>query len=38
MSKRRKYKLRHFLFDVVMICCTFGFWFIWIYCREMRNR
>lgn len=38
MSKRRKYKLRNFLFDILMIAVTGGLWIIWIFAREMRNR
>lgn len=33
-----KYKLHNFLFDVFMVIITLGFWLIWIFCREMRNR
>lgn len=35
--KKRKYRLRNFLFDLVMFCLTGGLWLIWIFCREFRN-
>lgn len=35
---RRPYKLRNFFFDVLMTILTAGFWLIWIFAREMRNR
>lgn len=38
MSKNRKYKLRNFVFDLIMIALTAGLWLIWIFVREMRNR
>jgi len=34
---RRGYGLFHFLFDVLMVCLTAGFWLIWIFIREMRR-
>lgn len=34
----RKYGLFHFLGDVIMTILTCGFWLIWIFIREMRNR
>lgn len=37
-KKKRKYKLRTFIVDCVMIPLTGGLWFVWIFCREMRNR
>ena len=36
--RRRKYGLFNFIFDIIMICLTAGFWLIWIFVREMRNR
>lgn len=38
MTKRRKYTLRNFVFDFVMCMITAGFWLIWIFVREMRQR
>lgn len=38
MSRRRKYTLFSFLFDVFMCFITAGFWLIWIFVREMRRR
>ena len=35
---RRRYGLMAFLFDVIMTALTAGFWLIWIFVREMRNR
>lgn len=35
---RRKYGLFNFLFDVVLTILTAGFWLIWVFVREMRNR
>lgn len=35
---RRKYGFWRFLLDVFMVCVTGGFWIIWIFVREMRNR
>lgn len=34
----KKYGLLNFLFDFIMVCITGGFWFVWIFVREMRNR
>ncbi len=38
MSTRRKYGFWKFLGDVFLTCLTGGFWLIWIFVREMRNR
>jgi hypothetical protein len=35
---RRPYGCMSFLFDCVMVVITGGFWLIWIYIREKRNR
>lgn len=35
---KKKYKLRNFAFDLVMLCLTGGLWLIWIFIREMRNK
>ena len=35
---RRRYGLLSFAFDVFMVIITAGFWLIWIFVREMRNR
>lgn len=37
-KKKRKYGCVAFLFDVIMLCLTGGFWIIWIFAREMRRR
>jgi hypothetical protein len=34
----RRYGFLNFLFDIFMITITAGFWFIWIFVREMRRR
>lgn len=34
----RHYGLWNFIFDVIMICLTFGLWIIWIFIREMRRQ
>lgn len=36
--RRKKYGLGKFILDVVMTVITGGFWLIWVFCREMRNR
>lgn len=35
---RRCYGLGNFIFDVIMTIVTSGFWLIWVFVREMRNR
>lgn len=35
---RKRYTFFSFLFDLIMIALTSGFWLIWIFVREMRNR
>lgn len=35
---RRRYGPLNFAFDVVLCVLTGGFWLIWIFVREMRNR
>ena len=35
---KRKYKLRNFALDVLMIVLTGGIWLVWIFVREMRGR
>lgn len=37
-SRRRRYGLMAFAFDFVMCVVTAGFWLVWIFVREMRNR
>lgn len=38
MSKNaRKYGFKNFAVDVIMTIVTAGFWWIWIFVREMRN-
>jgi len=36
--RKNKYKLRNFIFDILMTCLTAGFWLIWVFCRETRRR
>lgn len=36
--RKGPYRFHNFLFDGLMVCLTGGFWGIWIFCREMRNR
>ena len=38
MSRKKNYTARSFVFDVIMTAITGGFWLIWIFVREMRNR
>lgn len=38
MPKNRKYTFCNFMVDVLMTCLTGGFWLIWVFCRESRNR
>lgn len=35
---RNKYGFLNFLGDIFMVFITGGFWLIWIFAREMRNR
>lgn len=37
-TKRRKYTLLSFIFDIIMCIITGGLWLIWIFVREMRMR
>jgi hypothetical protein len=37
-SCRRQYGVLAFLFDILMVAITAGFWLIWIFVREMRRR
>lgn len=34
----RRYTIFSFIFDLLMIGITAGFWLIWIFIREMRRR
>jgi hypothetical protein len=34
----RKYRLRNFILDAILVCLTGGIWLIWVFCREMRGR
>ena len=34
---RKTYRLRNFLFDLLLVFITGGFWLIWIFVREMRK-
>lgn len=36
-TRRRNYTLFNFLFDLILVCITGGFWLIWIFVREMRR-
>lgn len=36
--RTKKYGLKSFLFDVIMTAITSGFWLIWVFVRETRNR
>lgn len=36
--KQKRYGCLGFLFDVLLVCITGGFWLIWIFVREMRKR
>jgi len=36
-ARKKKYKFRNFLFDILMTCLTGGFWLIWVFVREMRK-
>lgn len=33
-----KYGFLRFIWDVILVCFTGGFWLIWIYIRESRKR
>lgn len=34
----RRYGFWNFVLDVFLTLITYGFWLIWIFVREMRNR
>jgi hypothetical protein len=34
----KRYGFFNFLFDVILTLITAGFWLIWVFVREMRNR
>lgn len=34
----KKYRLRNFIFDLIMCALTGGLWLIWIFVREMRGK
>lgn len=38
VEQPKKYGFFKFLGDVFMTLLTYGFWLIWIFVREMRNR
>ena len=38
VKSEKKYGFFKFLFDVFMTVITLGFWLIYIFVREMRNR
>lgn len=38
MSRCRHYGFLNFCFDIFMTVITAGFWLIWVFVREMRNR
>jgi hypothetical protein len=35
---RRKYGVGNFILDAFLTIITGGFWLIWVFVREMRNR
>ena len=37
-TRRNKYTVINFLFDILLLLITGGFWGIWIFVREMRRR
>ena len=37
-SQPKRYGCLSFLFDITMVFLTAGFWFIWIFVREMRKQ
>jgi len=37
MSRKPKYGLGKFLFDVILTIITGGFWLIWVFVRELRG-
>jgi hypothetical protein len=38
VERRDRYGFFNFLWDMLMVCLTAGFWLIWIFVREMRRR
>lgn len=38
MSRKGKYGIFNFIFDLVLLFFTGGLWLIWIFVREMRRR
>lgn len=38
MSRKGKYGIFNFIFDLVLLFLTGGLWLIWIFVREMRRR
>lgn len=38
MCNYRPYGFWRFVFDGIMTIITLGFWLIWVFVREMRNR
>lgn len=38
IKEKKSYGFFHFCWDVFMTVITLGFWLIWIFIREMRNR
>lgn len=34
---KKKYRLRNFVIDCIMVAVTSGMWLIWIFAREMRK-
>ncbi len=38
MTQRKHYGFFAFVGDVIMTCLTAGFWLIWVFVRESRNR
>lgn len=38
ITTRRRYGVMNFAGDALMTCFTGGFWLIWVFVRENRNR
>lgn len=36
--RKKRYRLRSFVFDIIMTVITHGLWLIWIFVRELRGR
>ena len=38
MARKGKYRLGNFVFDIIMVSFTAGFWLIWVFVRENQNK